>query len=258
MNDQPPPDTEARARLAALVGERPWPDGKAGRLVERWLPGGTRGTTGMRALAGKHRFGTVVVLVVVVAAIVTAIVLSSGQPAPESAPTLPPAISAGPASTTQSAPTSLVVSVVGKVTRPGLVTLPGGARVADAIEAAGGLVPGTDDTALNLARRLSDGEQIYVGIPAPAAAATDAPTSEADPAPATGKGKKGANPDAKVNLNTATAEELQTLPGVGQATATRILNWRNQHGHFDSIGQLRQVGGIGQARYAKIQNLVTT
>ena len=257
MNDQPPPDTEPRTRLAALIGETPWADGKAGRLVERWLPGGTRGVTGVRALAGKHRLGTAVVLVIVLAAVVTAIVLSSQQPAPESPPTLPPAVSAGPATTSQAVATTLVVSVVGKVNRPGLVTLPNGARVADAIEAAGGLVPGTDDSALNLARRLADGEQIYVGMPVPSAA--DQPTSAPDPLPASGKsGKKGGDPNVKVNLNTATAEQLQTLPGVGPAMATRILNWRNQHGHFDSTSQLRNVGGIGQARYAKLENLVTT
>jgi competence protein ComEA len=231
--------------------------------VERWLPGGTRGVEGVRALAGRHRFGAVVaLLVVVLVAVVTATVLASRQPAVESAPVLPPAISAGPAVATASRPpTTLVVSVVGKVSRPGLVTLSTGARVADAIEAAGGLLPGTDDTALNLARRLSDGEQIYVGVPVPAGvAATDDPTAASDAAPVrSGKGnKKGGDPNVKVNLNTATADQLETLPGVGPTTATRILNWRSQHGHFDSINQLRDVGGIGEARYSKIENLVTT
>lgn len=275
MNDQPAPhtadpDTEARARLAALTRDRgapappaaPWADGKAGRLVERWLPGGTRGVEGVRTLAGRHKFGVIMLLVVVVAAVVTAVVLSANQPTVEAAPALPPAISAGPAATRAPAPTTIVVSVVGKVASPGLVTLSGGARVADAIRAAGGALPHTDDTALNLARRLADGEQIYVGVPGPSAAdpsAADAPPpSETESALPTGKAGKKGDPSVKVDLNTATVDQLETLPGVGPATAGRILTWRSQHGHFDSVGQLRDVGGIGDAKYAKIENLVTT
>lgn len=178
------------------------------------------------------------------------------QPA-EAPPALPPAISA--AQTTE-APTVLVISVVGKVANPGLVTLNSGARVADALRAAGGVLPGTDDTALNLARRLSDGEQIYVGIPVPTNAETDPAQTEPTGTPLPVIGKKGqkTSPTAKVNLNTATAEQLQTLPGIGPAMAQRILTWRNQHGHFDSINQLRDVGGIGDTRFAKLENLVTT
>lgn len=258
MNDESPPSpgTEARARLAALTGDQAWTDTTAGRLVERWLPGGTRGVSGVRTLATRHRFAAVVLLVLVLAAVGTAIVLSANGPTAEAAPVLPPAVSAAPGPTSQPQSTTLVVSVVGKVTHPGLVTLPAGARVADAIESAGGLLPGTDDTTLNLARRLTDGEQIYVGIPG----STDQSAPAGDPpAAASAKGgKKGGDPNVKINLNTATADQLQTLPGVGPATATRILNWRNQHGHFDSTNQLRDVGGIGNARYSKLENLVTT
>jgi competence protein ComEA len=250
-------DLQARVRLAAITGDSPpWADGRAGRLVERWLPGGARGVESVRTLAGRHRFGLFALAVVVVAAIVTAVVVAGHQPTVAPPPALPPAISAAPVATSAPPPSTLVVSVVGKVQHPGLVTLSNGARVDDAIRAAGGLLPHTDDTALNLARRLADGEQIYVGIPVPAAVQPEPPAPE----PALPGGQKGKNtdPNVKVNLNTATEPELETLPGVGPAMANRILTWRTQHGHFDSISQLRDVGGIGDARYAKLENLVTT
>jgi competence protein ComEA len=246
------------ARLAAVIEELgpaadvPWADSKAGRLVERWVPGGTRGVSGVRGLVERHRFGAVVLLIVLVAAVGTAIALSSRQPVAEAAPPLPAAISAAPsfaAATTSATPTTLVVSVVGRVAHPGLVTLPDGSRVADALRAVGGVIPGTNDMALNLARRLADGEQIYVGIPVPVAAQ---PADPDVPDDASGV------PAAKVDLNTATEEALETLPGVGPAMAQHILTWRNQHGHFDSISQLREVEGIGDGRYAKISGLVTT
>lgn len=254
MKDQ---SDQVSARLAAVIQElgpaadAPWADTKAGRLVERWVPGGTRGVSGVRTLVARHRFGVAVLAIVLVVAIGTAIVLSARQPEMESAPALPAAISAAPSFATTAAsatPTTLVISVVGRVAHPGLVTLPDGSRVADALRAAGGAIPGTNDMALNLARRLADGEQIYVGIPVP----VDAQPADPDPAEDSGA------PTAKVDLNTATEETLETLPGVGPAMAQHILTWRTQHGHFDSISQLREVEGIGDGRYAKISGLVTT
>jgi competence protein ComEA len=262
VKDQSAPDSvggHARARLAAVLEElgpaadTPWADTAAGRLVERWVPGGTRGVSNVRALAARYRFGVAVAAIVLVAAIVTVVVLSARQPAVESAPALPAAISAGPvvATTSAATPTSLVISVVGRVAHPGLVTLPDGSRVADALRAVGGPLPGTNDLALNLARRLADGEQIYVGIPIPAEA------QPADTVPPDGSDASG-GPTAKIDLNTATDEALETLPGVGPTMAQHILTWRSQHGHFDSISQLREVAGIGDGRYSKIANLVTT
>lgn len=251
------PGAQARARLASVIEElgpsAPWADGEAGRLVERWVPGGTRGVVGVRALVARHRFAVVVLVIALVAAIGTGIALSARQPAEESAPALPAAISAAPSfsTTTSAVPTTLVISVVGRVAHPGLVTLPDGSRVADALRAVGGVVPGTNDMALNLARRLADGEQIYVGIPIPA---------DAQPAdPGSGSADEvSAGPTTKIDLNTATQEALETLPGVGPTMAQHILTWRNQHGHFGSISQLREVQGIGDGRYAKIAGLVTT
>ena len=140
----------------------------------------------------------------------------------------------------------LVVSVAGQVVRPGLVRLPPGARVADAVTAAGGPVPGADLTGLNLARRLTDGEHVVVG-PVPMAAG----------AGAAGAGGSGAAAGARVDLNTATLADLDALPGVGPVTAQRILDWREQHGRFTTIDQLREIEGIGETRFARLRDLVT-
>ncbi|MDO3701996.1 ComEA family DNA-binding protein [Micromonospora sp. C28SCA-DRY-2] len=144
----------------------------------------------------------------------------------------------------------LVVAVAGKVRRPGLVRVPAGARVADAVEAAGGALPGVDVALLNPARKVTDGELIVVGVPAPPNVA-GAPGAPAGPGPA------AAAPGGRVNLNTATLAQLDSLPGVGPVLAQRILDHREQHGGFRSVGDLRQVDGIGDARYEQLKDLVT-
>lgn len=148
---------------------------------------------------------------------------------------------------------ALVVDVAGAVKQPGVHRLPPGSRVADAIDASGGALAGTDLSPLNLARRLTDGEQIRVGLPA------TAPPPESD-APATGgrgRGKKGAaSGGAPVSLSHATADQLQTLPGIGPALAQRILDWRTQHGTFTSPDDLQQVPGIGPRKFAQLRGLV--
>jgi competence protein ComEA len=138
-------------------------------------------------------------------------------------------------------PAELVVAVSGEVREPGLVRLPPGARVADAIEAAGGLLPDADVDQLNLARKVADGELIAVGVPG-----VPADAGGAEP----GSG-------AKVNLNTATLTELDTLPGIGPTLAQRILDYRAAHGQFGSVEELRQVSGIGDTRFAELRDLVT-
>jgi competence protein ComEA len=140
----------------------------------------------------------------------------------------------------------LVVSVSGKVVRPGLVEVPAGARVADVLEAAGGALPGTDLTGLNLARKITDGEQVPVGVAAPEAA-----VAGADPA------APGAAPGSKVDLNAATVQQLDTLPGVGPVMAQRILDWRTHNGRFARVEQLRDVEGIGERRFSQLRELVT-
>lgn len=143
---------------------------------------------------------------------------------------------------------TVVVDVAGKVRRPGIVSLPAGARVVDALEAAGGPRQGVDLIALNLARVLVDGEQIVVGVPPPPGVA--APAASA-PGAAAGAG------GPLVNLNTADQAQLEELPGVGPVTAAAILEWRTEHGPFTTVDELLEVSGIGEARLAEIAPHVT-
>lgn len=164
-----------------------------------------------------------------------------GAGKPEPSPGTPP--TAGPVG-------QVVVDVSGKVRRPGIHRLPSGARVADALRAAGGARPGVDLDALNRARVLVDGEQIIVG----------APPGQA-PAGGTGGGGTGggtgpATPAGPVSLNTATVDQLDTLPGVGPVLAQHILDYRAQHGGFRSVDELREVNGIGDRRFADLRPLV--
>lgn len=142
----------------------------------------------------------------------------------------------------------IVVDVSGKVRRPGIYPLPSGARVADALRAAGGVRPGVDITGLNRARVLLDGEQVVVGAP-PGALASGA-TGGA------GTGSPGGPAAGPVSLNSATVEQLDTLPGVGPVLAQHILDYRTQHGGFRSVDELREVNGIGDRRFADLQPLV--
>jgi competence protein ComEA len=152
--------------------------------------------------------------------------------------------------------------VVGLVRTPGLVTLAPGARIADALQAAGGAVDGADTIGLNMARPLGDGEQVVVGL-APisgqptalgsSVAAGSAPIPGA-PAPVSGSVKPKAG--AVLDLNTATVAQLDALPGVGPVTAAAILAWRQAHGKFTSVDQLADVDGIGPARLEKLRALV--
>jgi competence protein ComEA len=158
----------------------------------------------------------------------------------EPAATMPPV---GEASETSAA---VVVSVVGLVVRPGLVTLPAGARVADAVAAAGGMLPEADPGSVNLAAVVTDGAQIAVGVPG---AATG---PDGGGAPAGG----GSGPGSRVDLNAATAAELDALPGIGPVLAQRIVDHRTRNGPFRSVDQLDDVPGIGPAIAAELAELV--
>lgn len=162
------------------------------------------------------------------------------------APVVPGGATAGAAAA------EVVVDVVGKVRRPGIAVLPAGSRVVDALKAAGGARPGVGTDSLNLARPLTDGEQIVVGrsaaLTAPPAGSTG--TSAGTPSTAT-------SPTALVNLNTADQLALETLPGVGPVTAAAILQWRTENGGFTAVEELLEVSGIGDATLAEITPYVT-
>jgi comEA protein len=143
----------------------------------------------------------------------------------------------------------LVVAVGGKVHKPGLVRLPPGSRVADALQAAGGADPGIDVALLNLARKVVDGELIMVGVTPPPGAVPTGPAG----AQAGGAGAPAGGP---INLNTATLADLDRLPGVGPVLAQRILDARDAQGGFKAVSDLRKVDGIGDARYKQLKDLV--
>jgi competence protein ComEA len=155
-------------------------------------------------------------------------------PGPESAA---PEAGAEPSSSAQA---PVVIDVAGQVVHPGVLSLPAGSRVADALRAAGGPQSGVDTDGLNLARILVDGEQVLVG---PSAAAGGSAGQPAPPGP--------------VSLNRATLEQLDGLPGIGPALARHILAFRTQHGSFRSLEQLRQISGIGARKFAELKPLLT-
>ncbi|MDT7842409.1 ComEA family DNA-binding protein [Streptomyces justiciae] len=157
---------------------------------------------------------------------------------------------------TGTATAEIVVDVSGKVREPGIHRLPAGSRVADALRAAGGVRPGTDTAGLNRARFLVDGEQVVVGIPAGAAGAAGGSAGAVGGSAGSGGSVPGAGPAAPVSLNTATVDQLDTLPGVGPVLAQHIVDYRTQHGGFRSVDELREVNGIGERRFADLRNLV--
>jgi len=192
-------------------------------------------------------------------ALVTVLVLSAAlvsvlvwRSRPQAEPVRPPPVlvasATAPGSPSAGPGPSLVVAVTGRVRRPGVVTVPAGARVIDALRAAGGPLPGADLALLNLARKLADGELVVVGVPGAAPGAGGA----GDPP---GQGAPGAG--GAVSLNTATLEQLDGLPGVGPVLAQRILDWRSTNGPFTSVDQLRDVVGIGESKFAQIKDRVT-
>jgi competence protein ComEA len=208
-----------------------------------------------RGFSGHHLGVLAIVLAVGLA--ITAWWVLSGRPEQQPVPPASFGSASTPSATVDGTPTSLsepsatasqparvIVDVAGKVRHPGIVTLPSGSRVIDALEAAGGARPGVELADLNLARVLVDGEQILVGL----APATWAPTSPSgSPSVATGV----------VDINTADLAMLETLPGIGPVTAQAILDWRTANGAFTSVDELLEVDGIGEVTLSELRDLVT-
>lgn len=269
------PDADAQAEpqgTDSAAGDPVPSDDDQNSLLPRWLPDSAAGRGWVaKVRADPGRAGAIgLAIVAALAVLVSVFTLVRDRPAPVMSAKLPPVQNASTASPRSSASPGqstnpdrpVVVSVVGLVHAPGLVTLPPGARIADALQAAGGAVNGADTIGLNMARPLGDGEQIVVGLaPAPgqptalgsSVASATAPTSKA-PSPGSGPVKPKAG--QVVDLNTATVQELDTLPGVGPITATAIVAWRQANGKFTSVDQLADVDGIGPARLEKLRPLV--
>ena len=146
----------------------------------------------------------------------------------------------------------VVVHVAGAVVRPGLVRLHGPARIDDAVGAAGGPLPDADIDRINLAQPVADGVRVYVPRRSESAGGTVTPDGAPSP-PGADTGGSVSSPPAPIDLNAATAEQLDTLPGVGPSTAAAIIEYRRAHGRFDSVDDLEQVHGIGPAKLETIR-----
>ena len=256
-NDPPLAALQRRLGLGASAGDDSDDEDDDAALTPSWVPDGR--PTGVRdwlaaVRADPGRAGVfALAAIAVLAVLITVFALIRAHPAPVVSAKLPPVqspvSSASPSSSTAPAPPAqVVVSVVGLVNQPGLVTLAPDARIADAVSAAGGTLRGADTLGLNLARHVEDGEQIVVGIATP---------SGRTPALGSSVGTRPQGPAAgPVDLNTATVEQLDALPGVGPVTAAAIVAWRSANGSFASVDQLGEVDGIGPARLEKLRPLV--
>ncbi|TDD62126.1 ComEA family DNA-binding protein [Kribbella antibiotica] len=208
-----------------------------------WIPEAVRSTRW--TLSFRHVLVLLAVLVVGLGWGVWAVVRA--QPSPIS-DARPPTLTTGSPVTQPTAPGAtgkpptgtVVIHVAGKVRRPGLVRAPTGSRVADILTLAGGPLRGVDLSSVNLARQVTDGEQILVGLPN----APTAPASSPGAAPAAG---------VPVNLNTATVPQLDALPGVGPVLAQRILDYRTENGLFSSVDQLQEVPGVGPKKFDSLK-----
>ncbi|MGO1733860.1 MAG: ComEA family DNA-binding protein [Corynebacterium casei] len=221
------------------------------RLSELTAPTGEEPILDVSYPAPRLKIAPWQAIVAAIAAIV-AVLLWLALSSPKSDGQLPPieAAQAPEISTVTSEealPEEVVVSVVGAVEQQGILILPQGARIADALEVSG-LAPDADIVSINHAQLLVDGEQIYVSR-----------IGEAPPAQAEAGEDGGArgSKSSKINLNSATAAELTQLPGVGEVTAEAIVSHRDTVGSFTSVEQLLDISGIGPAKFEKLQHLVT-
>ncbi len=248
---EPVGDEEWLERLRPAVIEEPQPVAEERASVLTGLP------ARMIEFTREHLVTVIVVLLVGVAWTAYSLLQVRTTPA-DAAPRVEAGSSASaapPAATTSSAPqssTQLRVHVIGAVLHPGVVVLPDGARVADAITAAGGLKPTAAIGELNLAQKVIDGTQLKIGTRThPGGWIRDGTASSSE-----GSGGGGGGGAAKVSLNRATLQQLDALPGIGPVTAQKILDWRKAHGRFSAVTELQEVDGIGPKTYADLADLV--
>jgi competence protein ComEA len=263
----PDPDDEVVARIApprepadvgAGAGVAQWftrvagtqgaPDAEASPPGRRGVEAedrGRLGEAGRRLVSFTREHLAAVVLVLLVGCGWTVYSLLQARSTPVAMAAVPAVVaSPTPTPTPTPAPTVLV-HVLGAVHRPGVVTLAEGSRVSDAIAAAGGLLRSADPAELNLAAVVGDGSQVVIGT-------HRRPRGEVrgDTGAAGGGGQ--ASGGGTVSLNSATLDQLDTLPGVGPVTAQKILDWRTQHGRFSAVSELQEVPGIGPKTYADL------
>lgn len=277
--DHPDPRTQHRETLEPASSPRPHSRRAAAlaRLDEAALTAAVRTGVSPRAVTG-FVVVALVALAVLGARVVLARTAARPQPlapavsslrlaagsTPMASPTMasptmasPPAATPGTAASAAAssavASPGVLVHVVGQVRRPGVVRLPAGARVQDAVRAAGGATRRADLAAVNLARPVVDGEQVVVPRPGeatvPAASGAQAPGSAVGAPSAAAAG-------GPVDLNAATPEQLDALPGIGPVLAGRIVDFRTEHGRFSSVDELSDVSGIGDAVLERLRPLV--
>lgn len=292
MEQAPEPGRGHRAERVRYRPHHAW-----GRVAQRWVPEPLREA---RVDPGR-RGALLLTVVAAVAALVAAVGVWRAQPearpvqavslaqVSEATPTAGGATTTGrtspvraatptPTSSTDGGPVAagtagdgsrsattgaeiLIVSVTGAVRHPGLVRLPPGSRVADALEKAGGVTGAADLTGINLAARLTDGASVVVsdqptGSSGSSVSGLDADAGSGGNGASTGTAKAG-QPAGKVDLNTADAAALDALPGVGPVTAAAIVGWRDKNGRYTSVEQLQEIQGIGPAKYAALAPMVT-
>ncbi len=280
-------ESSAQARSAAMVGSGGDEDADEDAFDEASRRHGP-GWLGARRFERPHVAVVAVIVLVGLAlagwAVLRARPVAIASPAagaavtavtsPTAAPTMPPAAAsatapaptppaAEPSGPSSGGPVAVIeVHVLGAVRHPGVVELPAGARVQDALVRAGGVTKSAELGALNLAQPLGDGQQIVVARSRGHTRVRDpvAPMAVPGTAPAAGLGGAGGGSTpgrTRVNINIATAAELDQLPGVGPVTAQKILDWRGQNGRFSSVDELQEVDGIGPKTFADLQPWVT-
>ena len=193
------------------------------------------------------RIGVGAAVVVLFVGLACAVLFSAFAPKGQSEVVAPGAGATGVSESASAAPSgaAIFVHILGAVVVPGLYELREGDRAVDAVAAAGGFADGADQSQLNLARFVTDGEQIVVPI-----------VGAAPPAPGAVVGG-GAEVAGKVNINTADAAALETLPRVGPAMAARIIEWRDTNGRFTAVEDLMSVTGVGEKTFDSLKDLVT-